>query len=126
MINSKIEKANLLCEELSVDALHLARAIYNTYIENNFDLSMEIKLSVIYNLLNLQPSNDSLKYIKSVLIELNEPVCVKNFKYKNKIYNMRFVAFCTYSFSSNSIELELSEEFLEVEANYMLDSFLTN
>jgi len=126
MINETIEKTNLLCEELSEDAIRFSRAIYNTYIKNDYDFYMEIKLSVIYNLLNLQPTNDSLNYIKNILIELNEPICVKNFKYRNKNYPMRFVAFCNYTFTTNSIELELSGEFLEVEEKYMLDSFLTN
>ncbi len=126
MINAKIEKSNLFHEELSQNALKLARAIYNTHIENRCYLNMSIKLKRIYALLNIEESIDSLNYIKTLFIELNEPICVKNFTYKHKTYSARFLMFCTYSFSDTSVELELNEEYLEVEANYMLDAFLSN
>lgn len=124
MINVKIEKTNLLYEELSKDTLRLARAIYNTHVGDNYYLDLEIKFKNICSLLNLQPTNESINYIKTLFIELNEPICVKNFTYKNKTFPMRFVIFCTYTFTNDSVKLELSEEYLEVEANYMLDSFL--
>ncbi len=119
-----IEKQKLLYETISDDALKLARAIYNTYIENDKDLFMEIKILTILNLLNLQSSKDAIKYIRYLLEELNEPLCVKNFKYFSKIYPMRFVVFCTYVIKDGMIEIELSDEFLHVEDEYMLDPFL--
>ena len=125
MDNQKIQKAYLLHEDLSEDALRLARAIYNTHIENGCYLDMSIKLKCIFTLLNIQESIDSINYIKALFIELNEPICVKNFRYKHKTYSTHFVVFCTYSFTDTSVELELSEEYLEVEAKYMLDAFLT-
>ncbi len=126
MINIEIEKTNLLYEELSEDALRLARAIYNTHVKNDYYLDMQINLKNVYNLLNLEESTESINYIKNLFIELNEPICVKNFLYKHKTYPMRFVIFCNYTFTDDAIELELSEEYLEVEARYMLDAFLTN
>ncbi|MEA2091837.1 MAG: hypothetical protein U9O83_05690, partial [Campylobacterota bacterium] len=62
--------------------------------------------------------------IKYLIEELNEPLCVKNIKYFANIYPMRFVVFCTYIIKDETIELELSEEFLHVEDEYMLDPFL--
>ncbi len=126
MINEEIKKNNLLHEELSEDALRLARAIYNTHIENGRRLDMEVKYKSIYSLLNIEESIDSINYIKTLFIELNEPICVNNFKYKHKTYPMRFVVFCNCTFTDIAVELELSEEYLEVEAKYMLDAFLTN
>ncbi|MCF6330508.1 MAG: hypothetical protein L3I99_03040 [Sulfurimonas sp.] len=126
MINTEIIKTNLFHEELSEDTLKLARAIYNTHIENRYYLNMSIKLIKIYALLNIEESIDSLNYIKTLFMELNEPIFVKNFTYKHKTYSSRFFIFCTYSFSDTSVELLLNEEYLEVEANYMLDAFLSN
>jgi hypothetical protein len=37
---------------------------------------------------------------------------------------MRFVIFCTYVIKDGRIELTLSEEFLHVEDEYMLEPFL--
>jgi len=120
----KITKQKLLFEPYSDDALKLARAIYNTYIENEEELFMEIKIATILKLLNLHSSVDAIKYIKFLLEELNEPLCVRDFKYFANIYPMRFVVFCTYVINEETIELELDEEFLHVENEYMLDPFL--
>ncbi len=119
-----ITKQQLLQEPFSDDALKLARAIYNTYIEDDKNLFMEIKIKTVLNLLNLQSSIDAMKYIRYLLEELNEPLCVKNFKYFANIYPMRFVVFCAYIIKDETIEIDLSEEFLHVEDEYMLDPFL--
>lgn len=119
-----IEKQQLLYEPISQDALKLARAIYNTYIENDKDLFMEIKIKTIFNLLNLQSGVKALSYVKHLLEELNEPLCVKNFKYYADTYKMRFVVFCSYHIKDETIEIELNDEFLHVEEEYMLDPFL--
>jgi len=122
----QIHKQKLLCEPFSEDALKLARAIYNTYIEDDKELFMEIKIQTILSLLKLQSSKQSTNYIRHLLEELNEPLAVRDFKFYAKTHPMRFVVFCTYTMNENSIELELSEEFLHVEEEYMIDSFLTN
>ncbi|WP_373035053.1 hypothetical protein [Sulfurimonas sp.] len=124
MILHEITKKKLLQEPLSADALRLARAIYNTYLENDKELFMEIKIKNIFNLLKLQSSKEALKYVRYLLEELNEPLCVTNFKFYAKTYPMRFVVFCNYKIKEETMEIELSEEFLQVEEFYMLDPFL--
>ena len=124
MVLHQIKKQKLLFEPFSSDALKLARAIYNTYLENDKDFFMEIKISTIAKLLNLHQGKKATEYIRYLLEELNEPLCVRDFKYFAKIYNMRFIYFCTYTIKDEMIEIELSEEFLYVEAEYMLDPFL--
>ena len=119
-----IKKQKLLQEPLDNDALILARAIYNTYLQNNKELFMEIKIKNILTLLKLHSSKKALTYIRFLLEELNEPLCVKNFKYYAKTYPLRFVVFCRYEIKDETIEIVLSEEFLQVEEKYMLDSFL--
>ena len=120
----EIIKQKLLQEPFDADALKLARAIYNTYLENDKELFMEIKIKNILNLLKLQSSKESLKYIRYLFEELNEPLCVTNFKFYAKTYPMRFVVFCNYTIKEETIEIELNEEFLHVEEAYMLDPFL--
>ncbi|WP_294967037.1 hypothetical protein [Sulfurimonas sp.] len=120
----EIKKQKLLQEPLDADAQKLARAIYNTHLENNNDLFMRIKIKSILTLLNLQSSNEAIKYVRFLFEELNEPLCVKNFKYYSKTYPMRFVVFCSYKIKDETIEIMLSEEFLHVEDEYMLDPFL--
>jgi hypothetical protein len=120
----EIKKQKLLQEPFDADALKLVRAIYNTYLENNKDLFMKIKIKNILNLLKLQSSKESLKYIRYLFEELNEPLCVTNFKFYAKTYPMRLVVFCNYKINDDIIEIELNEEFLYVEEFYMLDPFL--
>lgn len=120
----EIKKQKLLQEPLDDDALKLARAIYNTYLENNKELFMKIKVKSVLKLLKLQSSIEAIKYIQFLFEELNEPLCVQDFRYYAKTYPMRFVVFCTYKITDESIEIELSEEFLHVEDEYMLDKFL--
>ncbi len=122
----KIKKQKLLYEPFSDKALKFARAIFNTHIEYDKNLFMEIKISNIIRLLKLHPGKDAINDIVNILEELNEPLCVREFKYFGKIYPMRFVTFCTYTIKEETIEIDLSEEFLHVENEYMLDSFLTN
>ena len=120
-----VQKQKLLNEPLSDEALKLGRAIYNTYLENE-ELEMQINISKLFKLFKLNATNDSLAYIKSIFMELTEPIIVKNFKFWNNIYPMRIVTFCIYRFHDDYVDIELSEEFLEVEKTYMIDNFLTN
>lgn len=126
MIIHKTTKQKLLSESFSLDALKLARAIYYTHINDDKNLYMEIKLSSICNLLKLENSQDSRDYIRKVFTELNEPLSVHDFKFFSKTYQTRFVIFCKYEIHEDLIEIELSEEFLLAESEYMIDKFLTN
>jgi hypothetical protein len=121
----KIKKQQLLHEPLSDDAVKLGRAIYNTFLENG-ELDMHIEISKLFKLFKIPATNESLAFIKNVFIELTEPIIVKNFKFWNDVYPIRIVTFCLYTFEDNYVNIELSEEFLEVEKNYMIDNFLTN
>ncbi len=122
----KIEKQYLLGAAFSPNALSLARAIYNTYIEDNKNLYMNIKLSKIQMFLNLSPHCDSTKQIIRVLEEINEPIGVRNFKFYAQEYPIRFLKFCSYKIDEENIEIHLNEEFLYAEELYMIDKFLTN
>ncbi len=122
----KIKRQKLLSEPFSQDALKLARALYNTYRNDGDDLCMEIKLNTIISLLGLRSGKEAVSYIEMLLEELNEPIAVKNFKFIAKIYPIRFIVFCKYRINDDIIEIELSEEYLEVESKYMLDSFLSH
>jgi len=122
----QIEKQALLSEPFSPDALKLARALYHTYINNDEETSMEIKLHTIISLLGLQSSKKAIEYIKELLDELNEPLAVKNFKFYSDIYELRFITFCKYTLLEETLEIELSEEYLLAESHYIVDSFLSN
>ena len=122
----KITKQKLLSESFSEDALKLAKAIYHTHVNDENNLYMEIKLSGICKLLKLKKAQKSRDYIREIFAELNEPLAVHNFKFFSKIYETRFVTFCKYQIHDDFIEIELSEEYLLVESEYMIDKFLTN
>ncbi len=125
MINRDIEKKILLGAALSEDELKLARAIYNTHVKLSYELDLEISIQSIIKLLNLPDAKESLRYIQKVFQEINEPLLVRNFHFRAKHYDMKFVTFCSYKIVGSLIEIALHEDFLEVEKNYMLDSFLT-
>ena len=120
-----VKRQYLLGDTFSEDALHLARAIYNSYIENDEDLYMEIHLQKITSLLKLEDCYDPVRYITTVLEEINEPIGVRNFKYYADEYEIRFLVFCSYEFEDDMINIYLSEEFLYAEKLYMIEDFLT-
>ena len=122
----EIIKQKLLSEPISDDALKLARAIYFTYLTNESDLYLEIKLSSIMKLLHLHSNKETIEEIHKLLRELNEPLAIKDFNFYGKFYPLRFVVFCKYKINKDILEIELSEEFLYAEQKYMLDSFLTH
>lgn len=124
MNSDEIIKKKLLSEPLSSDALKLARGIYNTHISLDEDLHMEIKIPIFYKLLNLQPSQESIDYIQELLEELNEPLAIRNFEFHGEKIQLKFVQFCSYKIGSESIIIELSDEYLHAQSEYMLDSFL--
>ncbi|MDY0122992.1 hypothetical protein [Sulfurimonas sp.] len=124
MIKKEIVKRNLLAEPLSLNAMKLARGIYNTYLAMDEDLSLEIKLQNIFKLLNLQPCKDSINEIQDLLEEINEPLAVRNFEFEGESIQLKFVQFCTYEIGEETIKIELSPEYLHAQSEYMLDSFL--
>ncbi|MBU1989290.1 hypothetical protein KJ691_00950 [bacterium] len=121
-----ITKQKLLSEPFSYEALRLARAIYNTYVNLDKELSMEIKIKSVENLLKLDSGVDTVSYIKKLFEELNEPLAVRDFKFYAQVYPIRFITFCRYTIKDTLIEIELSEEFLHAESEYMLEPFLTD
>ncbi len=125
MVLHEIKKQKLLAEPLSADSLKLARAIYNTFMELGDDSILEIKVNTIQKLLNLQQNEDGKQYIIKTLEDINEPLVVKNFKFYATVYPMRFLKFCEYKINGDMIEIDISEEFLLAEKEYMLDNFLT-
>lgn len=122
----KIQRQKLLSEPFSLDALKLSRALYYTYLNSDKELHMQIKLKTIYSLLKLTQSEESWAYVVHILDELNEPIGVKNFKFYAKTYALRFIIFCKYKLNGDTIEIELSEEYLHAEKEYMIEQFLSN
>lgn len=121
----KIEKQKLLSEPLSKDAQRIARAIYNTYAQNENDLYLEIHFNVVYKLLKIDPTDlNSLPYLRQLLKEVNEPLAVKNFEYKRVRYPVRYVNFFDFNIEEDMLQIELNEEFLHVLKHYMLDTFI--
>ncbi len=122
-----IEKQKLLSEPFSEDALKLAHAIYNTYVLNNEELYMEIQLKTIAKLLKLDLNhNHTFKKIQDILEDLNEPLYIEEFEFHGKTCKNRFITFFKYKLTHDTLYLQLNEEFLHVEKEYMLDSFLSN
>ncbi len=121
-----IKKQYLLGDTFSGDALHLARAIHNSYIENDEDLYMEIHLQKIISLLKIENCYDQIRQITQILEEINEPIGVRNFKYYGDEYEIRFLVFCSYEFEDDMVNIYLSEEFLYAEKLYMIEDFLTH
>jgi len=123
----KITKQTLLKEPFSLNALKLARAIYYTYLDNHDDdLYLQIKLKSVFRLLKFPFTDRSTKQVVDILEELNEPLEVRNFKFFANEHPVRFVTFCKYEMNDDMLDIELSEEFLLVESEYMIDKFLTN
>lgn len=125
MNSEEIIKQNLLGEPLSDNALKLARAIYNTYVTYD-DLDMEIKFATFFKLLNLHACKDSIIDIQNLLEELNEPLAVRNFEFHGETTQLKFIQFCCYKIHKETIEINLSEEYLHAQTEYMLDAFLGN
>ena len=121
----KIKKQKLLAEPFSEDALKLIKAIYYTYIELGEELNLELQLQTVEQLLKLENTEQSKKYITELLEEINEPLVVKDFKFYTEVYPMRFLVFCSYTIEDEILNIEISEEYLLAEKKYMLDSFLS-
>ncbi len=122
----KIEKQKLLSEPLSGDALKLIRAIYYTHLELDQDLDLEIKLQTVEHLFKLNDNESSVQYIIKLLEEINEPLLVQNFKFYREVYPIKLLVFCTYTIKDHILYIQISEEFLLAEKEYMLDSFLSH
>jgi len=120
----EIIKQKLLAEPFSMSALKLARAIYFTHLVDDKNLYLEIKISSIQTLLNLDSEEETIERVHTLLNELNEPLAVKDFNFFGKIYPLRLIVFCKYKINEDILEIELSDEFLYAEHEYMLDSFL--
>jgi hypothetical protein len=121
----EIVKQKLLSEPLSQKAVKFARAIYFAHLKDETNLYLEIKIASIMKLLGVYSIKEAVEHIIDILTELNEPLAVRNFEFYGKVYPIRFVTFCKYNICGDTLEIELNEEFLHAESNYMLDSFLT-
>ena len=120
------QKQYLLGEMFSKDALRLARAIHNTYIEDKQDLYMEIHLETLISLFDISHGEHGVRYLRKLFQEINEPISVKNFKFYGEEYKLRFMQFCKYEIKEDIVIIELNEEFLLAEKEYMIDKFLTH
>jgi len=121
----EIVKQKLLSEPLSQRAIKFARAIYFTHLKDEANLYLEIKMTSIMKLLGVFSIKEAIEHVKEILAELNEPLAVRDFEFFGKTYPIRFITFCQYKINGDILEIELNDEFLHAESNYMLDSFLT-
>lgn len=124
MNTNKPEKRNLFKVPLSAEALRVARAIYNTYLTNEKELHLQIKVQSIINLLKLQEKENAIEYILELFEELNEPLEVLDFTYSGNFYPRRFIFFFKYEIIHDTIVINISSEYLHTHDNYMSDAFL--
>jgi hypothetical protein len=124
MNTNKPEKRNLFKIPLSAEALRVARAIYNTYLINEEESRLQIKIQNIINLLKLQEKENALEYILEIFEELNEPLEVLDFNYQANFYPRRFIFFFKYEIIHDTIAIDISNEYLHAHDNYMSDTFL--
>jgi len=118
------KRQKILSEPLSRDGLKFAKALYHTYLKDDKNLCMEFPTKAVLGLFKLSYSKESMVYIQSLFEELNEPILVKDFKIFGKVYDMKFIRFCTYTLDKNKIEVELNPDYLLAESEYMQERFL--
>ena len=105
---------------ISNDAYKLANAIYNTYkIDEDAYLSISAK-----NLINLFPHlsvYESIFKIRALFMEINEPILIQHFEYRNRYISWKTISFCycdnCIEDINDVLELELDEMYLELLEN---------
>ncbi len=76
-------------------AIKLANAIYQTYM---LDESSHIKISVkrLCEVFGRKHTPETISYFKSLFEELNEPVVITDFTYREHFYQWMILQFCSF------------------------------
>lgn len=116
--------------ELSDDAIKLANAIYNTYVQEDYPY-LEIgvhRLCEIFGFTGYTHSKDELDYIRGLFEELNEPIAVVDFKYGSKTYDWKALQFCAFEKpwqdEDKTIEIVINEMYIAAVGEYMEKPFI--
>jgi hypothetical protein len=115
---------------LSPDAVKLANALYNTYVQEDYpQLEISVKrLCELFGFHGFTPKPDDLDYIRGLFDELNEPIAVIDFKYRHKLYEWMAMQFCTFEKpwrnDDDTIEVLINEMYLEAVREYMEKPFI--
>jgi hypothetical protein len=83
---------------LSDDAVRLANALYNTYVQED-DPFLEInvnRLCEIFGYRGYTHKREELQHIRDLFEELNEPIAVVDFQYGSRHYDWRALSFCSF------------------------------
>lgn len=117
--------------ELSKDAVKLANMLYNTYRqESDPHLVVSVqRLCEVFGFRHYTCSKKEKQILRDLFDELNEPIRVVDFKYKNRTYEWKSLQFCTFEKSwedkDTSIELILNEMYIAAMKEYLEeDSFI--
>lgn len=116
--------------ELSDDAVKLANAIYNTYVQEDYPY-LEIgvnRLCQIFGYTGYTHSREDLDYIRGLFEELNEPIAVVDFKYGAKTYDWKALQFCSFEKpwqdADQTIEIVINEMYIAAVSEFMEDPFI--
>ncbi len=132
MVNMKSDALNPFIDfTLSKDAIKLANMIYNTYKQENdpyLVVSVQ-RLCAVFGFRHYTCSKKEKQILRDLFDELNEPIRVIDFKYKNRTYEWKSLQFCTFEKSwedeDTSIELMLNEMYIAAMKEYLEeDSFI--
>lgn len=119
---SNKEKQKVFNNVIDKSSIKLARAIYNTHLQNNENLLINVKVQSIVKLLGFK--DNSVSKIIGVLEDINEPLLIQNFECCGKFFQKKFIKFCDYFINDDTIQIKLNREFLHAQENYMIESFL--
>ncbi len=112
---------------LSDDAVHLANAIYNTYVLED-DPELVISVDRLYAAFRYARAKESYDYINHLFTQLNEPIAVSDFEYRGTIYGWKILEFCKFTKpwqeADDYLELEINEMYLAAMGRFMDEPFL--
>ncbi len=117
--------------ELSQDAIKLANMLYNTYRQEGgpyLRISVQ-RLCEVFGFIHYTCSTEEKQSLRDLFDELNEPIRVVDFKYKNRVFEWEILQFCSFEKSweedDEYIDLILNEMFIAAMKEYMEESFIT-
>ena len=115
---------------LSDDAVKLANAIYNTYVQEDYpylEISVN-RLCEIFGFGGYAHRHQDLEYIRGLFEELNEPIAVVDFKYGSRLYDWKALTFCSFEKpwgdSDETIEIVINEMYIAAVQRYMEKPFI--
>jgi hypothetical protein len=116
--------------ELSEDAVRLANAVYNTYVQEDYPyLEITVKrLCEIFGFTGYTHRPEELDYIRGLFEELNEPIAVVDFKYGSRVYDWKALQFCSFEKpwrnEDTTIEIVINEMYVAAVREFMEKPFI--